>query len=546
MMSFVLQLTPDIAGVEPGASVPISVSLLNRSETKDRFELDIEGVDTEWKAVPVPTFEVGAGESRSERIFFKPPRVSESAAGDYPFVVKVRSLESGELQTVQGLLQVKPYHHVSVEISPKRGVISPTRKQNHFEVTFINLGNTEHTLRIQGSDPEDECTYEFENEQLIIGPGQQREVEFEVRPKRSSALASSRLIGFTVAGRSIEVPTVMTSSQAQLEQRPLLSPTTLAAFSFFVLLFLGWLVMKPQPPGLQLSVDPRVVMAGQPVNIRWHGESVQRIVISAGRQVIYDGPDLTGIKVFVPPTAGFLTISAVGEKEGQSVASTTPIDVNVTAPPVVDAPEILRVDVQPKKVRFGEPFTLRYVFSKSVTRATLGPDNIDLNLALDQQNFKPSHKGDNEYVLVAFNSAGQEVRRRFTVNVFEESDAHILAFSSSAQEVTADNPRVTVTWQVTNAARVELKAGLDSSKPVDASGTGDFVLTGKTTFVLTAIDASDRRTTQTIVVDYSEPKAPPVDEEPKPTDSGTVGPPSPPPPTTPTTSTGGTTTTGAK
>src|SRR5450432_532765 len=115
-MSFTLQLTPDLASVEPGASVPVSITVTNRGTTRERFEMEIEGVDTEWKAVPVPVFEAEPGATRSERMFFKPPRSSESAAGDYPFVVRVRSLESGETQIGQGVLQVKPFHHLTMEV----------------------------------------------------------------------------------------------------------------------------------------------------------------------------------------------------------------------------------------------------------------------------------------------------------------------------------------------------------------------------------------------------------------------------------------------
>src|SRR5688500_16264011 len=95
-MSFSAKLESDLISVEAGATVPVSLEVNNKGEAPDRFEVEIEGLDPEWTAVPVPVFSANPGENHSEKIFFKPPRASESLAGNYPFVVKVRSLDTGE------------------------------------------------------------------------------------------------------------------------------------------------------------------------------------------------------------------------------------------------------------------------------------------------------------------------------------------------------------------------------------------------------------------------------------------------------------------
>src|SRR5207253_10995896 len=127
--------------------------------------MQVEGIDPEWTASPEPVFNVGPGETHSQKLFFKPPRASESLAGNYPFVVKVRSLNSGDARTGQGVLQIKPFNHLGMEISPKKGYSSPVRQLNNFTLTVMNLGNTEHTLQMSGADPEEECTYEFDSDQ---------------------------------------------------------------------------------------------------------------------------------------------------------------------------------------------------------------------------------------------------------------------------------------------------------------------------------------------------------------------------------------------
>ena len=152
-MSFSVQVTPDLIPVEPGATTPVSVVVINKAGQPDRYELEIEGVDPEWTAVPVPVFGADVDETHTERIFFKPSRTSESLAGNYPFVVRVRSLNSGEAKSIQAVLEVKTFNHVTMEISPKKGSYSAWRKRNSFSAVVMNLGNSEHTLQLTGTDP---------------------------------------------------------------------------------------------------------------------------------------------------------------------------------------------------------------------------------------------------------------------------------------------------------------------------------------------------------------------------------------------------------
>src|SRR5258708_4820004 len=140
-MSFAVRLSTDLVSVEAGATMPLAIEVVNRAETADRFELEVEGLDPEWTAVPVPTFPVGPGDTATEKVFFRTPRTPESQSGNYPFVIKLRSLTTGEQRTAQGVLQVQPFHHISAEISPKKGVVASFKRRNHFTLTLMNLGN---------------------------------------------------------------------------------------------------------------------------------------------------------------------------------------------------------------------------------------------------------------------------------------------------------------------------------------------------------------------------------------------------------------------
>lgn len=521
-MSFSVQLTPDMVPLDPGTTTPVGVVVVNRGGEADRFELEIEGIDPEWKAVPVPVFGVEAGETHSEKVFLKPPRASESLAGNYPFVIRIRSLISGEQKTVQGVAQVKPFHHLSMEIDPKKGSISPFRRQNIFDITLVNLGNTEHTLQFLASDPEDACAYEFDSEQITIGPGQQREVELEANPTKSPIFSSGRLIGFTVTGRSIDTPSVVANAQAQLEQRPLLTPTSLAVFVLAILMIGVWIMAMPKPATLSLSVNPMSITAGQTVTVHWEAEHAKTIVIRSDGGPIYEGSDPKGDRTITLNAAGTVTINAEATGGGHTVRQSR--QVTVAALPEVPAPKILSLSAEPKRVKLGQPFIMKFELSDNVVEAILQPTDEHIDPALKEKEITPTQTGIHQYELLAKNSKGEVVRKSFKVEVYDESEAQILGFTADPKLVRlAEGNRVTISWQVNEKAqRVELKSGSNDPIQVLNSGSTSFTIAAKTVFVLTAIDSSNRKVSQQIVVNVEAAPVPPPATDSGGTDAGST------------------------
>ena len=201
-MNFSVRLGAEHIAVDPGDSVPLAIEVTNAGDSTDQFEISVEGLDSEWTAIPTPSFSVPSGATVSQSIFFQPGRGSESTAATYAFTAKVRSLESGDLRALTGILQVKPFIHLSMEILPKKGVYSPMVRENVFQATVINLGNSEQELQLFGSDPDEALAYSFEPEHIAIGPGQQKEVDVIAEPAQSRPIAGPRLYGFTISARS--------------------------------------------------------------------------------------------------------------------------------------------------------------------------------------------------------------------------------------------------------------------------------------------------------------------------------------------------------
>lgn len=503
-MSFTVRLGSDVTSVDAGTSVPLAIEVANRSDEAEQFELEIEGLDPEWTAVPVPTFRVEAHEEQVERVFFKPPRSSESLAGNYPFVVKLRSLVTGETRTAQGMLEIRPYNHLSAEINPKRGSVTPLRKQEGFELTILNLGNTAHTLQLFGSDPEDECTFTFDPEQVTIGPGQQKDVYVGVGLNAHRWFAGARLFGFAVSGRSIESPSVVCTAQAQLERKPFLSPAGLIALMLFLFLAVGWWLLMPKPPRIvEFSLDRSTVTAGEPITVSWQAADATNVELEyAG---VKENKKPQGELSFTPQASGEVVIVAVRDGK-RSDPQILPFTVNQPEP--IPDPTIEKFTVKPATVNLGEPVILSYQLGKSVVRAILEPLSVELNVQGSTLQVTPSIEGTVEYTIVAFNKAGKPVRKSVKVNVVEGSKASIVKFDGEPKKVPASDGRVTLTWQLNNAVRAEISDGSKTTEVDPNKGSLEFVIARTTEFTLIGYDTEGRTVAKKVTIKVEEPPKP--------------------------------------
>lgn len=512
-MGFSVRLTPDLLQVEPGATVPVGVEVVNKAEQADTFEVSIEGLDPEWTAVPVPTFRVEPGETATERFFLKPPRASESLSGAYPFAVRVRSYETGEARSAQGMLEVKPFNHLAMDVQPRKGVLSAFAKECSYKVTAINLGNTDHTLQLYANDPDDAFAYEFHEEQVAVAPGQQKEIDLTARARRKSLLSNPRLSLVSVTGRSIATPSASASVQAQLEQRALFTPGTVL-LSLLVLVILGaWYVMRPMPPVVQnIRVEPEQALVGQPVTVSWDTSHAEQVEVRVG-DVVRTFSTPGGSEEFILDAEGSyeVTVTALrGDRSDKEVWTGNPLVVSVPAPE--PPPTILSFDVTPREIGVGQTYLVRYRLGESVVRATLQPIGVELDPRGEGRELTAQVPGTFEFKLVAFNRAGVAVERSVRVSVVERSKANIIKFEIRPTTVDpAGSSAVTVEWLLTGAVRAELSFEGQSIPLEPSEGSYALQVSRTTTFKLTAYDSEGLTVSREVTVQALDAPPPVAD-----------------------------------
>lgn len=492
-----------MADVEPGVSTPIGLEVKNSGTERERFEIEVEGLDPHWVAVPMPVFSAEAGEERSEKFFVKPPRESESVAGNYPFVVRVRSLSDGETRSVQGVVQILPYSHLSMDIQPKRGVFSPVIRQNAFRATVINLGNTPHTVKLYASEPEDQCAFELSEEEVTLGPGSQKGVDVVVTPTARRLFASTRLYGFTVGSRSINNGGTTSSTQGQLEHRPLLAPGALLVALVLVILAGGWFALIPKPPQLEmLVVDRNEVLRGGPLTIRWRASNSKMVRVALNGRHVFSSPEPVGsYTIDNTQEGGTLTAVAVRDKKQSDPVSTTFV---VTEPPTAPTPKIVEFEVSSKSVKTGETFLIRYK-TESAEKLILQPLGRELVPAeLGEFQVSVPQPGVVSYTLVATNGDKTTRSEPIKVTVADATEVAVVVFRAEPLEVDPAIGKVSLVYQLSNAVRAELVVDGQTLKLEVPDGEVELSITKATEYTLVGYDEQGRTAVKKVRVTVKE------------------------------------------
>ncbi|MCW5936648.1 MAG: hypothetical protein KIT11_05005 [Fimbriimonadaceae bacterium] len=515
-MSFAAQLANDLVQVDPGATATLAVEVANRSDQPTAFDVTVEGLDPSWVAVPVAHFTLDPREVRSERIFIKPPRETESVAGTYPFVLNVRTLETGETKSMPCVLEVKSFHNFSVDVQPRRASVSPFARDTQFEVTVMNLGNSEQTMQMFATDPEGLFAFEFDADQVLLGPGQQRSLSLSASATRSALLANSRLANFSVSARSTANPAVAAASTAQIEQKALATPGAFLLFLLVLGLAAAWLALWPKAPTIEsLTVTPNTVQVGHEVKIEWRTANARQVKVRIGSE-FQDRLPPVGSTTFTPQQAGDYVVEVLATN-GQNTTRDDTERIKVTEAPVIPEPRILELSTEKKELALGEKFTLRYKFAEGVTRATLMPMQRELDVKEDGILLGADEVGKIDLTVKAYNEAGAMVERTVSVSVVKKSAARIVKFTAGPKELTGPGD-VTVDWTVVDAARIELEVGEQRTLLTEPTGTRLISVTADTKIRIVALDR-DGLAVNSDVVTIKVKQLPPPPE----TTGGTAG-----------------------
>ncbi len=501
-----VELSAPEVPIEPGGTAQLTVTITNRQDHDDHVFIEIEGIDVEWYALPVPAVNVAAGNSQSARILFKVARSSESAAGTYPFLVRARGMESGESGVQQAALVIKAFNALQMDLTPKRATATFAHRAQVFDVHVSNLGNQDETLDLYASDPDDGCAYEFETSRITLKPGRSEVVPMRVEPVTQPVFGVGRLFSFVITARSVEDSYVSCNVTGQIERRAFVSPFVAALLLLILAGFGSWALFRPRPVVIEsFTESPAQVTRGQAITLAWVLGNFGR-----GAQAYIKGSDNTTIPVSAP--AGSVkvtpdlttTYELVAQGGGKTDRRTSQVIVVPGPKPL--APRISSFTASRELVHQGDTVTLTWSVdrAKVVALDPLGKSN-DPRLWNSQEVQPPA---DTTYILHA-QGPGGVVSRSVKVHVvpITESTAEIHGFKVKPDTIHVGE-QATLSWSVGNASDVQIDNGVGGGlKPKDK-----FIVSPSqtTTYTLSVSDdKGNRRTRQvTLTVLPAEPPPP--------------------------------------
>jgi phosphate transport system substrate-binding protein len=173
--------------VAPGQIASTSLTILNKGEEEDYFQVRVEGVPREWLRASLSDIRLAPGHQREVTLSFIPPRSYESRAGSYSLTVRVSSRNAPHrVAEVEATLNVTPFTQYQGELKPRKiqgGKVG--------RLAVANQGNMTRSFRLTWQDLAHELAFEPEQAELHVEAGQVAEIEFQAARRNRRLLGAS-------------------------------------------------------------------------------------------------------------------------------------------------------------------------------------------------------------------------------------------------------------------------------------------------------------------------------------------------------------------
>jgi hypothetical protein len=515
---------PDLV-VEPGTVTQLTVTIINQQEAPDRLSLEIEGIDVEWYAIPVPAVNVAAGEQATLKVPFRVARTSANRAGTYPFLVRVQAMETGEVGVAQASLNVKPYNALQADLNPKRVVATFFHPLNDFDVSITNDGNVEETLDLFASDPDDGCAYEYDTDRVSVKPGQTAVVPLAVRPKISAVIGGTRIYGFTASARSTDDSYISANAHGQIEKHALISPLLGIFLLLLGLAGASYVALRPKPPEpikiSQFRAVPEVIEQGKSAILTWQvnglAPSDRHLLLShhvgENGSEITDGelPNDAG-KQDVTPEMPFTeyTLTAKGAGNQKPAVEHATVRVNKAPPPL--KPIIKAFTVNPRKIHLGDMVTFSW---SAVNQRSFILDPGNRKFSQFEESWTDTPTQDTTYKLRAFNAADGVTVKTVDVKVVPVNVCIAEIGGIGIKSAPYIGVPVKLRWSTRYARTVRIDStdpniNIGDVSPGDGGQEVTFTSTNPVTFTITAADSANKTISKSVSIIPRVKPAPPL------------------------------------
>ncbi len=444
-------------------SVTFELTIANGGPLVAAFTVEVQGLDDSWVSISQPYLNLNEGERAGVTIAITPPRLPSSRAGDHYVAIVVTSADYyGRYSQHGATLTIEPYYEFTLgQLTPKQQTISWFRRSGRASLSIINKGNGQAPFRIDGSDEERACSFEFEvpGEQVA----QAAQAELRLQPEQAATVPiqvtphSRRLFGFRKRNYSFTVNTTPLAAEqtprsqlGQLGHKPLFG---LWQILLMALLLVAVIVYIFRPTITLFSVEPRLVRAGDEVTLRWNTSPFANLRINNGIGAV-DAP--RGEMIVVPEDSATYELRSENWVSWISRGFFSYLrEARVEVEPIIPAIRVFQVDQE--SIFTGEEATLTWevTSAEEVILATNGvPETLTEAEHTGQRVVTPQE--DSTYALTARNRFGEVIENvEVRVGVPPVPTPFVRRFTVDKQVIAAGES-IVLDWEVEGADIVEL------------------------------------------------------------------------------------------
>lgn len=319
LANFYIDLQGPGQGVAPGAHISAELSITNTSEQDERYKIEVIGPPEDWIRIDRPTPLVGAGDTSFVLINFKPGRDSSSTPGDYEVKVRVYpKSQPNDVLEARLTLTVLPFSSFSVQI--QKHEFTPG---DRFQLTMQNLGSGSLPLSLRFTDPENALNVRYAISRFSLAPGQQRVVEGEARPRKTTFIGKPQRYPFDLLIHSHDHAAFVIPLRGYLTVKPVM-PTWAAvavagAGALLALLAIIVVVVilntpPPQPTITAFSVNKTELARGEVLEVSWQTTDVAtvRLSLNGTPVVVEQDPQLVSMNIETQNLSGQVEIRLEG------------------------------------------------------------------------------------------------------------------------------------------------------------------------------------------------------------------------------------------
>jgi hypothetical protein len=195
-----------------GQPVSVQITITNRSNIVDQFQVAVEGGAPDWYDVTPDQVALFPGESASVRLDLHPPRREDVIAGDYQLTVRATSRDNPSSRAAEAMqLTIRPSGGFQMQLLRARAA----GRSGSFRLHLANLSDAPLALALSAHDAEAALIFFFPALTVELAPYDQRDVDFAVRPNRRPFKGEPVTYPFTVEASPSYADVALSASDTQ-------------------------------------------------------------------------------------------------------------------------------------------------------------------------------------------------------------------------------------------------------------------------------------------------------------------------------------------